>query len=278
MIPVFVCSYRRPDAIFLKRSVEYKFPLYVFVREEEYNDYCWLKERKNTRVIKIKKKVKDLGETREVMVNYAIAHDINKVFIIDDDISRLDITVWDHSRNISRASGTVKAERENWDYVLSEWENVWKENEDIAILGASYRPFAWGQMKNPDSIYLSHWGQVQQAVGVNIDFLRDNSINYHSNSLSGPEDLSLQYEVILKGGQTLVSNRIQYDAPKMGVGKGGCQVPNFEKELLKRIDLFCSYYKNIGLYRVGCTIKSKVPSIKFNWSKIKERYNEQKYL
>ena len=107
MIPVFVPSYQRPEATFLKRSFKYEFPLYVFVRKEEIDKYEFLKDRPDTHLVKIQH-VHNIGETRRCMFNYAVHKRIDKVFMIDDDITRLDLSVWDKTKQIVRASGTIK--------------------------------------------------------------------------------------------------------------------------------------------------------------------------
>lgn len=258
MIPVFVCSYKRPNATFLKRSFDYKFPLYVFIREEDYSDYEYLLQRPNTKLV-IVHDVTNLGDTRKKAVRYAVKKRFPKVFMFDDDISRLDLTQWDNGK--ARASGTVKGCRENMDMVLETWESIW--DDDIVISGASYRPFAWG-MKEQD-INQTKRGQIQQCCGLNIKYLYKHRLNYRSNDLIGSEDLALQFEVMKNGGKAVIMNQIQYDCPAMGVGTGGCcDGEDLITKQHRRIKAFQSFYGDDPRYVVS-TARSGVPSIKFNW-------------
>jgi hypothetical protein len=258
MIPVFVCSYKRPKAVFLKRSFDYKFPLYVFIRPEEYSDYEYLLQRPNTKLVALRN-VTNLGETRRKAIRYAMKKRIPKVFMFDDDITRLDLTQWDNGK--ARASGTIKGCREDMDMVLRVWESLW--DDDIVISGASYRPFAWGMKEH--EIDQTKRGQTQQCVGVNVKYLYKHHLNYRSNDLIGSEDLALQFEVMKNGGKAVIMNQIQYDCPAMGVGTGGCcDGEDLITKQHRRIKAFQEYYGEDNRYIVS-TARSGVPSIKFNW-------------
>lgn len=258
MIPVFVCSYQRPNAIFLRRSFDYKFPLYVFIREEEYADYEYLLERPHTKLV-ILHGVKNIGQTRQKAVRYAVKKRFPKIFMFDDDVSRLDLTQWDNGK--ARASGTIKGCRENIDGVLKVWESIW--DDDIVITGASYRPFAWGMKEH--EITQTKRGQIQQCFGLNIKYLFNNNLNFKSSNLVGNEDLALQFEVMCNGGKAVIMNQIQYDCPAMGVGTGGCcDGEDLIAKQHRRIKAFKNYYGDDDRYVIS-TARSGVPSIKFNW-------------
>jgi len=98
MIPVFVPSYHRPKATFLVRSLIYEFPMYVFVRKEDILNYEYLTLRPNTTLVTLPRKVSNIGETRRAMIKYAVKQGIPKIFMIDDDVSRLDFSVWDSDK------------------------------------------------------------------------------------------------------------------------------------------------------------------------------------
>lgn len=262
MIPVFVCSYKRPHATFLKRSVDYTFPLYVFVREEEYVDYIWLMKRPNTTVVALRE-VTNVGETRRKAVVYAAKHRMPKIFMFDDDITRLDITQWDNGK--ARASGTIKGCRENIDDVLAVWEDIW--DDDIVITGASYRPFCWSMGEH--EIHNTKRGQIAAAVGLNVKYLFQHGLNYQSNDIVGNEDLALQFEVMDQGGKCVLMNRIQWDGPSMGEGTGGCcDGEDLIAKQTRRIQAFQQYFGDDARYKVAYA-RSGLPSIKFNWKEWK---------
>lgn len=271
MIPVFVPSYKRPEAIFLKRSLKYKFPLYVFIRKEEREDYAWIKERPDTTLVLLKN-VKDIGETRKAMFNYAVKNGIEKVFMIDDDVSRLDISVWDEEKQIVRASGTVMGKPENWRKSLKLWGSLW-ENE--ALFGASYRPFSWSMKKH--QLGKSSRAQLQQAVGVNVGLIHKEGLNYQGNSVVGNEDLFLQLECYQHGLECVRTSIIQYDSPAMGSGTGGCnssESGTIQQKQEIRVKAFLKSCEDLSLVSVRQT-RSGVKSIKFVWSRISEIMSEE---
>lgn len=264
MIPVFVPSYKRPNAAFLRRSLLYSFPMYVFIRKEEKQSYNWLKNRPYTKLVALKS-VRNIGETRAVMVQYAKEKRIDKIFMIDDDVTRLDLSIYDEKRKMVRASGTIKGHPEDWSLVLSEWERLWKEE---ALFGASYRPFSWS-MKEKD-LMSNKRAQLQQAVGVNVKRLNSCGLNYQSNFLVGNEDLFLQLECYQNGLECVRTPKIQYDCPSMGIGKGGCnnsEPGSIQYKQEKRVAAFISACTNPSLIKVSKT-RSGIKSIKFVWQKI----------
>lgn len=264
MIPVFVCSYKRPQATFLKRSVDYKFPLYVFVREEEYEDYKWLLKRPNTTLIPLTG-VTNIGQTRRKAVLYAARHRFSKIFMFDDDITRLDLSQYDIKSGKVKASGTIKGCREDMDMVLKVWEAIW--DDEIIVTGASYRPFCWSLSQ--DEIGQTKRGQIQQCFGLNVKYLYQHNLNFKSNRLVGNEDLALEFEVMKQGGKIAIMNQIQYDCPGMGEGVGGCcDGEDLIAKQHRRVKAFQQYYGEDVRYIVS-TSRSGIPSIKFNWKEWK---------
>lgn len=134
MIPVFVPSYHRPKATFLGRSLYYEFPMYVFVRKEDVLNYTYLTLRPNTTLVVLPEKVSNIGETRRAMFKYAVNKGIRKVFMIDDDVSRLDLSIWDPEKEAVRASGTVNHKREKTLILFSITGNLLGENFLLAWL------------------------------------------------------------------------------------------------------------------------------------------------
>ena len=265
MIPVFVPSYRRPDAKFLRRSMNQKFPLYVFVRKEEKEAYSWIKARPNTTLVLISN-VSNIGETRRVMFNYAVHKGFDKIIMLDDDVTRLDLSMVDPKSGKVKASGNVIGHVEDWRKVLLRWEAIWT---DEAMLGASYRPFSWSLTE--DEISILRRSQLQQAIGINVKVIHKAGLNYQSNDLVGNEDLFLQLECYQKGLECVKTNEIQYDCPAMGAGTGGCnasELGSIQQKQHKRVAQFVLACKDPTLIKIAKT-RSGVESIKFNWKAIK---------
>ena len=269
MIPVFVPSYRRPKATFLTRALDYEFPMYVFVRKEDFNSYSYLGERSNVKVVVLPKWISNIGETRRAMFKYAVKRGIPKVFMIDDDVTRLDLSVWDSEKGVVRASGTVNQKRENFDRVLNHWEVAWKKYFPYAAMfGASYRPFSWSikqeQIKNAPR------SQLQQCVGIDVEKIHNAGLNYKSNSIVGNEDLFLQLECYRAGLDCIKYSGVQYDCAAMGVGEGGCNASEAGSIKLKqerRVKAFLNACNYSDLIKVSQT-KSGVKSVKFIWKQV----------
>lgn len=264
MIPVFVPSYKRPKAKFLVRAMEQEFPLYVFVRKEERDAYAWIKERPDTTLVLLSN-VSNIGETRRAMFRYAVHHRIPKIIMIDDDVTRLDLSMFDQVSGRVKASGNVTGRTESWNKVITRFENLWGKQ---AMFGASYRPFSWS-MSEEEILKLSR-GQLQQVVGINVKQIYKAGLNYQSNTVVGNEDLFLQLECYQQGLECVRTNAIQYDCPAMGAGEGGCNASELgslaEKQRV-RVEAFLKACNNSPAVRVATT-RSGIESIKFNWKEI----------
>lgn len=268
MIPVFVPSYHRPNATFLHRSMIYTFPLYVFVRKEDVLNYTYLIERSNTTLVALPEWVSNIGETRRAMVKYAVKCGIPKVFMIDDDVSRLDFSVWDSDKEVVRASGTVGGKREDFTRVLRCWQKEWELYDNCAMFGLSYRPFSWSMKRY--QINMAQRAQLQQCVGVNVELIHEAGLNYQSNTAVGNEDLFLQLECYKAGLECLKTNHLQYDCTAMGAGTGGCndsEEGSIQTKQERRVAAFLKACDRPELIKVAQT-RSGVKSIKFVWTEI----------
>lgn len=274
MIPVFVPSYHRPKATFLGRSLDYEFPMYVFVRKEDVLDYRYLTLRPNTTLVTLPRKVSNIGETRRAMVKYAVKQGIPKIFMIDDDVSRLDFSVWDSDKEAVRASGTVEGKREDFTRVLRCWQKEWELYDNCAMFGLSYRPFSWSMKRY--QINMAQRAQLQQCVGVNVELIHEAELNYQSNSVVGNEDLFLQLECYQEGFECLKTNHLQYDCTAMGAGTGGCndsEEGSIQAKQERRVAAFLKACDRPELIKVAQT-RSGVKSIKFVWSEISKIMGE----
>lgn len=268
MIPVFVPSYHRPKATFLGRSLYYEFPMYVFVRKEDVLNYEYLTLRPNTTLVTLPRKVSNIGETRRAMIKYAVKQGIPKVFMIDDDVSRLDFSVWDPYKEAVRASGTVERKREDFTKVLRCWQKEWELYGNCAMFGLSYRPFSWSMKRY--QINMAQRAQLQQCVGVNVELIHEAELNYQSNSVVGNEDLFLQLECYKAGLECLKTNHLQYDCTAMGAGTGGCndsEEGSIQAKQERRVAAFLEACDRPELIKVAQT-RSGVKSIKFVWPEI----------
>lgn len=201
------------------------------------------------------------------MVNYAVKKGIPKIFMLDDDITRLDISLWDEQKRIVRASGTVLGDPEDWRKVFTLWGSLWK---DEALFGASYRPFSWNIKK--EWFGTARRSQLQAAVGVNIAKIHSKGLNYQSNDVVGNEDLFLQLECYINGLECTRTTMIQYDCPPMGFGEGGCNSSELGTIKKRQKDRVAAFYRSCPDKRLirAATTRSGIKSVKFVWKYISE--------
>lgn len=89
LYPICIPSYRRPDAILIKKLYN-DYPelnVILFVRKENYQEYEKYSDK--FKIVKLKN-VSNIGETRAAIVKYCWDKEIDNIFMFDDDIHLLD--------------------------------------------------------------------------------------------------------------------------------------------------------------------------------------------
>ena len=287
--PICIASYSRPDAVLLgalKQNNIFKGSL-LFVRKEEYEIYE--KWSDFFKIIKLKG-VDNIGDTRRVVVNYCVAHGIDNMYLLDDDITEVQYLVpmenskgVEYMKTYSTAHGLKKSIDPIafmiWQYLINN-----KCDKQVVISAPVYRPFSWSSShKNKSFVYNA--ADCIQCVRLNIKLLHDNNINYRSTKLIGPSDYALQFDCMSNGLKTIQFKDLEYDAQAMGSGSGGCSASEYnilfngdmDKVMQDRYERFMTNvcgYDHPGI-RTKITAKTKRISPAFNWKYWRSLSNEQ---
>lgn len=282
--PICVASYQRPEATLLKKMVnhpEYEGS-YLFVRKEEKDLYKnW---GKFFRIITLKN-VDNVGDTRRKLFNYCVAHGLDKIYLLDDDIGEIDyqypsytsggkLCMRNHATDQHLPHDVFPEAFKMWQYLIEE-----KCKEEVAISSPIYRPFSWSITNANRKITYNDY-ECMQAVYLNIGLLHEYDINYRSTKEVGPSDYAIQFDAMTKGLKTFVTRDIMYGAPAMADGKGGCSASEYDLLFKGDItavmgDRYERFIKNVsGENHPGIkkkvTVKTKRVSPAFNWSYWKE--------
>lgn len=284
LYPICIASYQRPDANLLKRMIrheEYRGS-YLFVRQEEKELYAHWKDFFHLVYLK---DVDNVGDTRRKVFNYCVAHGLDKIYLLDDDLTELDYqfpsvtaggkeAMRNHATEQHIPHSIFPEAMKMWQYIIEK-----KCKEEVAISSPIYRPFAWSISNANKKITYNDY-ECMQAVYLNIKLLHENGINYRSTKLVGPSDYAIQFDAMIKGLKTFVTRDIMYGAPAMADGKGGCSASEYDLLFKGDItavmgDRYERFVKNVcGENHPGIkqkiTVKTKRVSPAFNWKYWKE--------
>lgn len=222
IIPIAIPSYKRPEARLLKTlsSTDYPGRVMVFVRKEELKSYksVWGDRFEFVPL----RGVRNLGETRAEMVNWCLDNDISEIIMMDDDITAFDYMVKGCKKNgepclktyqnsVCEQLGVNPTAIKLWQLYLKEA----KENYPIALSSVAYRTYSWhyDNTKKPWSL---NDGYCNQVFYLDLELLKENSINYVSSDVCFNEDKYMQYQVMSSGLYSLVFNEFSYSVSTAG--------------------------------------------------------------
>lgn len=275
---VCIPSYGRPKAKVFKTLDEYgaELNLHVFVRQEEYKDYKYL-EKKGAVVHKLPKYVKNLGQTRIEIVNWAIANKKANIFMLDDDIFDLDIL----TPQIPVETLMLRAHRFEAGYskgiqpdMFRYWMYMVKRHpfRDSLVLSGPAARSVYRDKKYIGYVQPPNSRQIIQCMHVNVKLMKQHGINFESNDIVGCEDITFQFRVMEKNLVTQMFSDFMYDVPKVGTGEGGCNEAEEVKDLQERYKVYIERFKKNVLngkehkgVKVATNRTGDLPSIKFNW-------------
>ncbi len=279
--PVCIPSYNRPNALLLRYAD--RLPMVIFVRKEQLDLYSQYKGK--CEIVPLEN-VYDIGTTRAAIVDWAWRQGYENIFMMDDDITNGDFMV----PGIGEKSGKdfMKGWRTTvnipetvelwffkmWQYLIS------RSDEKLTLSSPGTRGDNWSiDNMNKPSVYNS--GAPISAVHLNIKNLKENNINYGSNSVEGAEDYALIYKIMSEGLYCCVFKDLLFRVPGVGAGKGG----NIEEKerLEERYHLFIKLFRSNVLDsenedKVGTKVsKGGIPSIRFIWSRWRDKTKNMMY-
>lgn len=283
---VCVPSYGRPNAKIFKGLDIYgkELNMHVFIRKGEYNKYKYL-EGKGAK-IHVLDHVHNIGQTREAILQWAVANRKANIFMLDDDIFELDIlTPQTPVETLMLRAYRFEAGYEKCLHpdIFRYWMYMIKHDEYkhiLAMTGAGARSVF------RDKKYIGHSQgynsrQIIQCMHLNVRLLMKNRIHFGDTEVVGNEDMALQFDIMNADLCTRMYSDLMYDVPKVGTGEGGCNLAEGNNDIKERYKRYIERFnKNVlgGKEHKGVKVSTNVagdlPSIKFNWKYWVKRFEE----
>lgn len=256
-------TYSRPDGRAIYRCKDLPLDKFLFIRPEEKDMYS--KWRKNYKLV-LQKDGTDIGKVRRNIVNYCNKNGFDWVYMFDDDLQKVESLGYDfkkscyNSARILNKSG--EASRFEMD-ALKLWYRIARKY-NLSLSSPNHRAY---DRKHHGDLTLNRSAIIQCVLLHVPDIV--NVGNYKSIRETGNEDYYIQYKLMRAGYNTGKIGLVEYDAPKVGTGSGGCNYSEV-KDLTERYNNFIVKFKSnvcndenlIGTK----TMKNGVPSLKFVWS------------
>lgn len=261
---IAVPSYKRPKAKIFRKLCNIPLDKYVFVRQEDYEDYKSVAHENGFKIVRLKK-VSDIGDTRQAIVRYFNAKSINWVFMFDDDIRKIESLDFDSDKERFNSARILYEPEEppriefsallNW-FRLAQFYNISLSSPNHR----NYDRYLHGYININGSVPI-------QCVLVNVPDIMAAG-NYASLRLVGNEDYYITYKLLTKGYTIAKIGSIEYDVPVVGSGQGGCNACE-DSDLNNRYETYVNtFLKNVcdDPEIIGVkTTSSGQKSIKFNW-------------
>ena len=282
VFPICVTSYNRPDAHLLRFAD--RVPIVLFIRREQEQLYKVYKEK--CRIVLLDN-VKNVGQTRAAIVNWAYDLGYDNIFMLDDDIQSVNFMIPGKSttsdKEFMKQYSTVIHIPESVElYFFKMWTWLIKHSDPkLTLSGPGAKSDFWN-IANKDRDFYYNVGSVIQCVHLNVKNLVEHDINYESNDFCGVEYYTLQYDIMINGLYTMIYTDLVFRVPSVGSKSGGNGLMN-SQELQQK------YFESIELFKTNVmqpetsdrvttkTSKGGIPSIKFIWQRWKIKDNVMRY-
>jgi hypothetical protein len=222
MKPVIaIPSYKRPQATTIKRLKNVPLDKYLFIRPEDYDSYKPIAEENGFRIIKLKK-VTDIGNTRQKLVEYCNSKGFEWVFMFDDDISKVESIAQSGDKITSARILYEPDEKPRFELgALKTWFKIAKEH-NFSLSSPTHRAYERNE---------HNWIQINKRPCIQCVLLHIPDIisvgNYKSLREVGNEDYYIQFKLMNAGKLCGKIGLIEYDCPKIGQGSGGNNVDEY---------------------------------------------------
>lgn len=225
--PIVIPSYNRPrlksvNTGFLSNmDEEHNYPIYIFVRESQKEEYENNLTNKYASIISYPDKViSNAGAVRRIMLKWLSQNGYKAAFSFDDDL--LDIG---HTERQYTQKGDPKAGRNKSHSNISKLLAMWQLSMDkaiqdynILISGVMPEAFSWKpEYCMSSQSMLFNRGLPSQAVCLNVEGLVAAGLTYYDNSQCGHEDIDLTIRVIDSGNNICVFPFLAHNAPAMSI-------------------------------------------------------------
>lgn len=263
MKPVIaIPSYKRPHTKILAKLRHIPLDKYLFIRPEDYESYKEPAETNGFKIVKLKK-VTDIGNTREAIVNYCHSKGFEWVFMFDDDISKVECLAESEDKITSARILYEPDQAPRFEIkALRVWYDVARKN-DFSLSSPNHR--AYDRFKH--GLVQINSSACIQCVLLHVPDIVEVG-NYKSLRLVGNEDYYLQFKLMEAGKRVAKIGSIEYDCPNVGAGKGGNNADEYTN-INERYELYVqTFLDNVcnDPDRVTTkTTKSGQKSIQFVW-------------
>lgn len=269
MINIYVPTYRRKTFPVLNFLKDENITLTLCVRSEEddYGFYDELKKLDRVNILRLGYSIKDIGETRQAILQHCIDNNIDFCPMFDDSVIR--IATLDNAGPAEIIQCCIKTMQ------LDDYFNC------IAGLGfvtrraykteTAYREYYLPSM---DEYYFADF--PSQAIILNVKVLKQHRIQYHAIQYKGLEDCVFVLDCLREGLIFKFNPSYRKDALAANMPKeGGNHVEHDVSTKVRQKYNFCSaktfnFYKDMmGIYPVGRYrgyLQGEMLLIGFDWS------------
>jgi dCMP deaminase len=279
--PVLIPSYNRPNpntvsSVLSGMTDEYNYPIYVFVRKSQADQYEKLNHNKYVTFVKFPDScVDNVGKVRHLMNKWAISKGFNVAIIMDDDLTSIEYTV----KGI-RGDGFIKAKcSPNRDIAKILAMMQYSMERAISKYGVTiggYMPMfsSWKpEYCDVTQSILTYRGIPSQVFILNIKKMFDNGIYYNQTGLVH-EDIAATIDTLKLGLPICVMPFITYTANPMDV-----QNWNY-KTMRERFDNQDVHMKEkySGIEWVSFVEKRDLPQTTINWRRYRKLFGITDYV
>lgn len=282
--PIIIPSYNRPNAPalvsgFLSKMDDNKnFPIYVFVRSSQYDDYVkGLSSNRYVNIVGIPDELMiGAGAARRQSLKWLYNQGYKAAFSFDDDLLGIGYTEKGFT-----GSGDLKSKavpNTNVCDTLAMWQISMSkaiEEHNVMISGLMPMGFSW-KMEYcwPEQSMLYYRGLPSQAVCLNVAGLVENGLIYGDNKDVGHEDIDLTIRIVDSGNSVCVFPFMYHSAPPMSVENWGFN--NMVERFSHQQSIMRKNHENKDWVKFA--EKRGIPQVSINWQRVRKQFGVSKYI
>lgn len=241
MTPIIaIPSYKRPESVAIRKLKNISLPKYLFVRPEEHEIYAEVAKDSNFHIVTVKN-VTDVGTTRKKLIEYCHKKGFDWVFMLDDDISKLESLTYlgEGKSKPTRLVEDPDNHSQGFETrAFKEWFSIAKKYQlSLSAPNGIHDYFSRGYLK------------INHALCVQCVLLHIPDImtvgNYKSLSETGNEDFYMQYMLMNSGYRCGKIGVIEYACPEIGANAGGNSAEEYTNLIEKYTELTNTFMNNI---------------------------------
>lgn len=283
-IPIIIPSYNRPNIPsvmegFLSDMDEYyNYPIYVFVRMSQYEDYINQVGRMNyVTIVGIDDEhMIGAGAARRMSLQWMYDHGYNTVFSFDDDLIKITYTVPSVTGKGDPKSEYVRDV--NISRILAMWQLSMEKairDKNVMIGGVMPMVFSWKDgYCSSDNSMLWYRGMPVQAVCLNVKGLIESGLQYGENEECGHEDVDLIIRIIDSGNSICTFPFIAYSSEPLSVDNW--DFDDLTERFKHQQDLLRKNHGDKDWVRFSD--KRGLPQVSVNWNKARKKFGIKDYV